>query len=40
MNIEKRLKKMQKIGFSLGDIGSNYSYAFISSLYNDLLHKY
>ena len=33
-------EKMQKIGYGLGDIGSNFSWTFISSLYNALLHKY
>lgn len=31
MEIEKRLKKIQKIGYGLGDIGSNFSWTFISS---------
>lgn len=31
MNTEKRLKKIQKIGYGLGDLGSNFSWTFISS---------
>ena len=31
MNTEKRLKKIQKIGYGLGDFGSNFSWTFISS---------
>lgn len=31
MKREKRLKKIQKIGYGLGDIGSNFSWTFISS---------
>lgn len=31
MQREKRLKKIQKIGYGLGDIGSNFSWTFISS---------
>lgn len=31
MEREKRLKKIQKIGYGLGDIGSNFSWTFISS---------